>query len=176
MSRVPWSSNATSTQKERIGALTWHPASFQFSQHRVSSFKLADPTKPGHRRFIALWLVDPHQRIISTASVPPQRQDWWLDSAFGKSIDSQKSAADKLPAELLQLLGEKGIAIGEGNEEKKMTLPPELLDYVRQNFNLGFMSLQQAKEHRLALMQQRTVLQSEDEEERNQHSYNFCEH
>jgi hypothetical protein len=142
----------------------------------VSSFKLADPTKPGHRRFIALWLVDPHQRIISTASVPPQRQDWWLDSAFGKSTDSQKAAGDKLPAELVQLLGEKGIALGQGNEKKKMTLPPELLEYVRQDFSLGLMSPQQAKEHRLALMQERTVHQSEAEEERTRHSYNFCEH
>ncbi|KAG5808941.1 hypothetical protein H9Q74_008892 [Fusarium xylarioides] len=45
-------------------------------QNRESSFKLQDPTKPGHRRFIALWLVDPHRRILSTANVPPQQKDW----------------------------------------------------------------------------------------------------
>ncbi|ROW01563.1 hypothetical protein VSDG_02135 [Cytospora chrysosperma] len=75
-------------------------------QHRVSPFRLADPTKAGHRRFIALWLVEPHRRIVSTAKVPPQRQDWWTESMFGKSKGSQKSVADKLPAEMKKLLRE----------------------------------------------------------------------
>ncbi|KAM5345135.1 hypothetical protein ACJ41O_010997 [Fusarium nematophilum] len=44
--------------------------------HRVTPFELADKTKPGHRRFIALWLVDPFTRIISTANVPPQQEEW----------------------------------------------------------------------------------------------------
>jgi hypothetical protein len=44
---------------------------WQKSQHQASSFKLVDPTKPEYRRSIALWLVDPTLRIISTANVPP---------------------------------------------------------------------------------------------------------
>ncbi|KAB8228811.1 DUF4246 domain-containing protein [Aspergillus alliaceus] len=48
-------------------------------QHRVQSFKLADPTKPGHRKILAMFLVDPHIPILSTANVPPQRKDWWAD-------------------------------------------------------------------------------------------------
>ena len=35
-------------------------------QHRVSPFRLADPTRPGHRKLLALFLVDPHIRILST--------------------------------------------------------------------------------------------------------------
>ncbi|TQV97134.1 DUF1665 domain-containing protein [Cordyceps javanica] len=50
-------------------------------QHRVSPLKLQDPSKPGHRRFLALWLVDPHVRVISTANVPPQQTDWWEKSS-----------------------------------------------------------------------------------------------
>ena len=46
-------------------------------QHRVSPFSLADATKPGHRKILALFLVDPHTRILSTSNVPPQRRDWW---------------------------------------------------------------------------------------------------
>jgi hypothetical protein len=46
-------------------------------QHRVNSFKLADPSKPGHRKILAMFLVDPHIRILSTSKVPPQRADWW---------------------------------------------------------------------------------------------------
>lgn len=46
-------------------------------QHRVNPFHLEDPSKPGHRKILALFLVDPHQPIISTANVPPQQAEWW---------------------------------------------------------------------------------------------------
>ena len=49
------------------------------SQHRLYPFKLADPSKPGHRKVLALFLVNPNFRIVSTAKVPPQRKDWWSD-------------------------------------------------------------------------------------------------
>ncbi|KAF8630929.1 hypothetical protein AX17_005286 [Amanita inopinata Kibby_2008] len=54
-------------------------------QHQVQPFKLADPTKPGHRKILALFLVDPHIRIISTANVPCQRQDWWREKIGGRT-------------------------------------------------------------------------------------------
>ncbi|KAK5715592.1 hypothetical protein LTR15_010237 [Elasticomyces elasticus] len=46
-------------------------------QHRVAGFGLQDPSKPGHRKILAMFLVDPHIKVISTANVPPQRRDWW---------------------------------------------------------------------------------------------------
>ncbi|KAF5620621.1 uncharacterized protein FTJAE_11614 [Fusarium tjaetaba] len=57
-------------------------------QHHVSQFKLADPTRPGHRKILALFLVDPAIPIISTSNVPPQQKHWWtthsgLDSGRG---------------------------------------------------------------------------------------------
>lgn len=45
-------------------------------QHCVSPFSLADRSKPGHRKILALFLIDPNRRIISSANVPPQRADW----------------------------------------------------------------------------------------------------
>jgi hypothetical protein len=48
-------------------------------QHCVQPFALEDPTKPGHRKILAMFLVDPHIRILSTANVPPQRRDWWAE-------------------------------------------------------------------------------------------------
>ncbi|RFU23923.1 hypothetical protein B7463_g12415, partial [Scytalidium lignicola] len=48
-------------------------------QHRVSAFELADPTKPGHRKILALFLVDPRINVISTANVPPQQHHWWSE-------------------------------------------------------------------------------------------------
>jgi Protein of unknown function (DUF4246) len=33
----------------------------------------------GHRKILALFLVDPNLHVTSTSSVPPQRQDWWSE-------------------------------------------------------------------------------------------------
>ncbi|PGH23321.1 hypothetical protein AJ80_02573 [Polytolypa hystricis UAMH7299] len=46
-------------------------------QHRVEPFGLKDTTKPGHRKILALFLVDPNIRVISMANIPTQREDWW---------------------------------------------------------------------------------------------------
>lgn len=45
-------------------------------QHRVSPFELLDKTKPGVRKILAFFLVDPTLTILSTKRVPPQQQDW----------------------------------------------------------------------------------------------------
>ncbi|KXS09799.1 hypothetical protein M427DRAFT_160165 [Gonapodya prolifera JEL478] len=57
-----------------------------FLQHRVEPFRLADPTRPGHRRALALFLVHPENRLCSTAHVPPQQEEVMRDelaAAFG---------------------------------------------------------------------------------------------
>lgn len=68
-------------------------------QHRVSPFSLADPSKPGHRKILALFLVDPHRRIISSANVPPQREDWGAEKqeAVGQVLS-------RLPRELQDIV------------------------------------------------------------------------
>ncbi|KLJ06354.1 hypothetical protein EMPG_09274 [Blastomyces silverae] len=58
-------------------------------QHRVAPFSLADPSKPGHRKILALFLIDPNIHIISSAHVPVQRKDWFeqmapMDQVLGK--------------------------------------------------------------------------------------------
>ncbi|KAJ2659055.1 hypothetical protein IWW48_003684, partial [Coemansia sp. RSA 1200] len=52
-------------------------------QHRINGFKLADPTKPGHRKILAFFFIDPSTRIPSTEIVPPQQQDWWIETLSG---------------------------------------------------------------------------------------------
>jgi hypothetical protein len=78
-------------------------------QHRVSPFSLADPTKPGHRKILALFLVDPHRRVISSANVPPQRADWGYERQC--AIDQ---ALSQLPKELQIMV--------EGDLESSMTM------------------------------------------------------
>jgi hypothetical protein len=65
-------------------------------QHCVQPFQLADPTKPGHRKILALFLVDPSIRIPSTANVPPQQRDWWA-----KQIN-EEGLLSKLPPEVAE--------------------------------------------------------------------------
>jgi hypothetical protein len=148
------------------------------SQHHVSPFRLVDPTKPGHRRFIALWLVDPNIRIISTANVPPQQQDWWVESVLGRSAESQQASLAKLPAELTELLKEKGL-IGKAQQlpGAKMKLPNEILNMVREHLDGSpTMSEEEARDHRLRLMKERTSFDNVVNDSWLSTMYGFCEH
>jgi hypothetical protein len=153
--------------------------------HRVSGFKLADPTKPGHRRFIALWLVDPLTRIISTANVPPQQAEWWADSVFGDFVDRKEDDSTAgVPPEIAQLILERGVvggqlanALGAGAESKERKLPPELLNMIREELRDGLlMGREEAEEHRLELMKERSAFHEEAENKWREAEYNFCEH
>jgi len=73
------------------GRLTWP----NILQHQVKPFELADSTHTGHRKILALFLVDPNIRIISTANVPCQRRDWWSDA-----VRRAEGAFPALPVEL----------------------------------------------------------------------------
>jgi hypothetical protein len=96
-------------------------------QHRVAPFELKDKSKPGHRKILALFLVDPEIPIISTANVPPQQEHWW--PADDKTV---------------------------------------LLDWP--------ISLKEAKDTRIKLMDERTAIQSDMAEALRNDKWNFCEH
>ncbi|KAJ9318614.1 hypothetical protein DTO271D3_1276 [Paecilomyces variotii] len=112
-------------------------------QHRVAPFKLADPTKPGHRKILALFLVDPHIRIISTANIPPQRRDWWVEEFH---------AQDPLHR-----------------------LPPELTMNVMEQIDFP-MRMEEAKELRLELMDERRVSAAEQTDMFHSNRFSLCEH
>ena len=148
------------------------------SQHRVSPFELADPTKPGHRRFIALWLVDPHKRIISTANVPPQQLSWWAESLVGKDIAASEPnhKTTNLTPEIVRLLQENDAQIPVSSVEGK--LPEEVLAMIQEHVPKEAlpMSLEEAKEYRLKLMEERGIHQERAEDSWQRHTYGFCEH
>lgn len=115
-------------------------------QHRVAPFSLADRSKPGHRKILAFFLVDPHLSIISSANVPPQQEGWWSERQ-----------------ELVgRLLGEK--------------LPPELQDMVKQEFDAYPITMEEAKQYRRELMEERSTRLEEQNEKFEMDSFNLCEH
>jgi hypothetical protein len=108
--------------------------------------------------------------------VPPQQQDWWAESAFGRDYKTDGSATAEMPTELVQLLRENNMSLKAGPIDKAK-LPPEILDMVRMQFDkLGFMTVEEAKEHRRELMKARTSFHEESDRNWESTTYSFCEH
>lgn len=139
----------------------------------MSGFRLQDPTKPGHRRFIALWLIDPTRRIISTANVPPQQAEWWREAVLG---GDRGDVRGDLPQELAALLAEQGVAVPTA-ATRDARLPPEVVDMIRGAAPAaGLMSRAEAERYRLELMEERSRHHDEAEKGFKRATYNFCEH
>jgi hypothetical protein len=75
----------------------------------VSPFKLADPAKPGYRKILAFFLVDPtvNPIIPSTSVIPPQQEDWALGELWKLP----------LPVELLGMI-EKDVVLTRMSREE----------------------------------------------------------
>jgi hypothetical protein len=111
-------------------------------QHRVGTFNLKDPSKPGHRKILVFFLVDPTQRIISTATVLPQNVAWRDSELMNKVVDD-------LPLEVAEMITKQ----------------------------IGFeMTLEEAKEHRLTLMEERSVARDVVTNAVYERPFNLCEH
>ncbi|MEU4413955.1 DUF4246 domain-containing protein [Nocardia salmonicida] len=76
-------------------------------QHRVAPFRLQDPTRNGHRKILAFFLVDPSITIVSTSDIPPQ-QPWSPTSTM-----TAAQAADFRE----ELMRERKFFIDEHNDE-----------------------------------------------------------
>jgi hypothetical protein len=97
-------------------------------QHQVSPFSLDNSSKPGHRKILALFLVDPHTRIISSTNVPPQREDWRPSSQNGDP-DAQKvlegegvnsMTMEEAKSYRAELMKERGLKSEESNVAYQM--------------------------------------------------------
>ncbi|MER7822545.1 DUF4246 domain-containing protein [Streptomyces sp. NPDC096097] len=76
-------------------------------QHRVGSFRLADASRPGYRKILAFFLVDPSEKIVSTSDVPPQ-QPWSETSTM--TLEQAKNYRE-------QLMRERKFFVNEHNEQ-----------------------------------------------------------
>ncbi|KAJ7688959.1 hypothetical protein B0H17DRAFT_1169438 [Mycena rosella] len=125
-------------------ALSW-PNLFQ---HCVSSFELADASKPGHRKILAIFLVDPTvDPIASTTDVPPQQAEWAAEAL-------QQAWRD--PGSLVSCL------------------PQELVDLIKER--LPAMTRKEAEAYRLELMKERTAFVGTHSETAYGVKFNMCEH
>ncbi|KAJ8073711.1 hypothetical protein PM082_011989 [Marasmius tenuissimus] len=117
-------------------------------QHRVAPFRLVNPSKPGRRKILALFLVDPYLRTLSTTNVAPQQRDWWVEG------------------------------VRQDESTRLGRLPAELIDHVVEMMNPEDwpLSLEEAKKVREDLMAQRTVYTDEVNRNYEQEGFSFCEH
>jgi hypothetical protein len=122
--------------------------------HRVEPFRLSDPTKSGHRKIVALFLVDPNIKIISTAYVPCQQQEWWWEAIMAKPNTSTKG-------------GSKSSTIGN--------LPVELLDQISEKVDFP-LNVKEAKDLRSELMAERKVFRLKRQESAASWTFSLCEH
>ncbi|KAF8669614.1 hypothetical protein RHS04_08771 [Rhizoctonia solani] len=116
-------------------------------QHRVSPFELADNSKRGHRKIVALFLVDPAIHRPSTAIVPPQQADWRASGISANPV--LKAAFNKLSAEIIDHIN----SMAEGTMTRK-----------------------EAEAYRLELMDERTAFVAKNDENFFMAPFSLCEH
>ncbi|KIO34043.1 hypothetical protein M407DRAFT_227263 [Tulasnella calospora MUT 4182] len=115
-------------------------------QHKVAPFWLEDETKPGYRKILALFLLDPEHPRFSTTDILPQQAEWY---ELAMQQAPATSPFRKLPAEIMR-------------------------EITRQLPNL--MTLDEAKKYRLELMDERTAFVGTQDERYFASDFNFCEH
>ncbi|KAF2148158.1 hypothetical protein K461DRAFT_325076 [Myriangium duriaei CBS 260.36] len=86
-------------------------------QHQVSPFALADPSRLGHRKILALFLVDSYTGISSTANVmdlPPE-----LAKRVANSIDDFPIELKEAKKLRLELMDERNVFVRDHNTRLK---------------------------------------------------------
>lgn len=127
-------------------ALCW-PNLFQ---HRVSPFRLSDSTTPGHRKIMAIFLVDPTiDPVVSATDIPLQQAEWGLE-AFEQAHQDPQSRLSQLPR--------------------------ELFDLIVHHFPKTLTTLEETEAARLELMEERTASVIDHTETAYGVTFNMCEH
>ncbi|KZW01845.1 hypothetical protein EXIGLDRAFT_28354 [Exidia glandulosa HHB12029] len=150
---IVWGLKADSELVQQLGAVETKAgrciAFPNIYQHCVSPFELIDKTRPGHRKILALFLVDPNFNIISTRDVGPQQPGWYARALARCQEDAPVNK-----------------------------LPPELVQSIEEMANVKTMSREQAMKWREELMDERTAYLEESNEGKGffATSFNMCEH
>jgi hypothetical protein len=117
-------------------------------QHCVAPFELADKTRPGHRKVLVFFLVDPLKRVLSTADVPPQQHSW-VAHQYDSEMHTLLHCATGMPEDVIAYMF-------------------EFLDFP--------LSRSAAEEIRGELMKERKYYVNEVNEEIFERPFSLCEH
>ncbi|EIN12310.1 hypothetical protein PUNSTDRAFT_118210 [Punctularia strigosozonata HHB-11173 SS5] len=118
-------------------------------QHNVGKFELIEKSKPGHRKILVFFLVDPTTTVPSASTVPAQRKDW-IQRAVVEATANPRSLWSRLPAEIIDMI----------------------LEYV---YSYAISS-EDAVRIREELMNERTQFVEFVDGQRFNHPFNLCEH
>ena len=101
-------------------------------QHQVQPFHLEDSTKPGHRKIIVFFLIDPTQRVFSATDVAPQQLERVTEAMRGAG---RSSAFSKLPMEILTMISNEneGVMTRAEAEKYREELISEKVVFVEDN-------------------------------------------
>lgn len=86
-------------------------------QHCVQPFELADKTRPGVRKILAFFLVDPTKRVLGTGTVPPLQKEWYLDEV--KRIQRMQKLPQELWDYIMNMALDGTTSREEAEEERK---------------------------------------------------------
>ncbi|KAJ5767254.1 uncharacterized protein N7511_004870 [Penicillium nucicola] len=109
-------------------------------RHKTRPFTLKDMNRPGHQRFVSLFLVDPHYRICSTRNVPAQQHDGWRDTVYdelGTSARLPQEVADVI----MEQIGDWPISLAEAKrwkeESEEERYPAEVDPWEQERYDFG---------------------------------------
>ncbi|KAM5540589.1 hypothetical protein V8D89_005620 [Ganoderma adspersum] len=86
-------------------------------QHCVQPFELADKTRPGVRKILAFFLVDPTKRVLGTGMVPPLQREWYLDEV--RRIQRMQKLPQELWDYIMKMALDGTTSRKEAEEERK---------------------------------------------------------
>ena len=100
---------------------------------------------------------------------------------LGNTLGTKDAALSKAPAELVTQMKQKGLHAHMTAENNiKTKLPPKLMRMMRKHIDADAYTLpmgsEEAKEHRIKLMEARSAFVKNTESGWQQSSYSFCEH
>lgn len=122
-------------------------------QHQVQPFRLLDPTKPGHRKILAFFLVDPNVRINSATNVPPQQKQWYREAL---DIPEAASGSGQVPRASAFTVEVKNMIVGHVD---------------------GLMTREEAEQYREELMQERRgFVNTYNTDVMEVRTFSMCEH
>ncbi|ETW81407.1 hypothetical protein HETIRDRAFT_51381, partial [Heterobasidion irregulare TC 32-1] len=122
-------------------------------QHQVQPFRLLDPTKPGHRKILAFFLVDPNVRINSATNVPPQQKQWYREA-----LDVPEAAS------------------GSGQVPRASAFTVEVKNMIVEHVD-GLMTREEAEQYREELMQERRgFVNTYNTDVMEVRTFSMCEH